>query len=336
VVTATRKVLLVGEGDLHEPPEPIGSVPLPTPFAPRNPAFQRQVAEALHRLPGPRGGRRRPSTTERSAPPVAWTHPVADCPDRDVHVRAAKRLRRGEREVTELRRRVVGHSGSLARRFDLVLSVLRQWGHLDDWSLTPRGERLVRIYHEADLLIAEALHEGLFDGLDVPSVVALASTFTYEHRSPGPPPAPWFPTGELRGRWARLERLHADLAADEVRLGLPVTRVPDPGFVPVAHGWASGGDLDDVLLDEEVTPGDFVRNVKQLVDLLRQLGDAAPDASTAAAARAGADAVFRGVVSASAVVAADAGEDDDDWAGAGVDDDLGPEDGVVGGTGDLR
>jgi ATP-dependent RNA helicase HelY len=57
-----------------------------------------------------------------------------------------------------------------------------------------------------------------------------------------------------------------------------------------------------VLADEEVSGGDFVRNVKQLMDLLQQLGDIAPRPETAAAARAAADAIFRGVVAASSVV----------------------------------
>ena len=48
--------------------------------------------------------------------------------------------------------------------------------------------------------------------------------------------------------------------------------------------------------------GDFVRNVKQVVDLLRQLGDAAPGTATGRAADDAADALFRGVVAASAAV----------------------------------
>ena len=48
--------------------------------------------------------------------------------------------------------------------------------------------------------------------------------------------------------------------------------------------------------------GDFVRNIKQLIDLLRQLGDVAPVPATAKAARDAADRLFRGVVSASSVV----------------------------------
>ena len=47
-----------------------------------------------------------------------------------------------------------------------------------------------------------------------------------------------------------------------------------------------------------------MRNIKQLIDLLRQLGDVAPEPATAKAAREAADRLFRGVVSASSVVGA--------------------------------
>jgi ATP-dependent RNA helicase HelY len=51
-----------------------------------------------------------------------------------------------------------------------------------------------------------------------------------------------------------------------------------------------------------ISAGDFVRNVKQLIDLLRQLGQVLPDRGSAEAARQAADALFRGVVAASSVV----------------------------------
>jgi len=56
-----------------------------------------------------------------------------------------------------------------------------------------------------------------------------------------------------------------------------------------------------VLDDDEMTGGDFVRHVKQCIDLLRQIGDVALDAQTRAKARAAADACHRGVVAASSV-----------------------------------
>ena len=85
--------------------------------------------------------------------------------------------------------------------------------------------------------------------------------------------------------------------------GLPLTRRPDAGFVGLARQWADGRGLATIVIGdgEGVTGGDFVRNIKQLIDLLRQIGDLAPDPATARAARQAADALFRGVVAASSV-----------------------------------
>ena len=66
-----------------------------------------------------------------------------------------------------------GRSESLARQFDRVLGLLQAWGYVDGWTLTPAGEILARLYTETDLLLAESLREGLFDGLTPPEVAAL-------------------------------------------------------------------------------------------------------------------------------------------------------------------
>ena len=54
---------------------------------------------------------------------------------------------------------------------------------------------------------------------------------------------------------------------------LSFLRDPDPGFAWAAHAWARGRPLEQVLSD--LTPGDFVRATKQLIDLLDQIADAA-------------------------------------------------------------
>jgi ATP-dependent RNA helicase HelY len=201
-----------------------------------------------------------------------------------------------------------------------VLGLLEGWGFVRDWALTDRGELLVRTYHESDLLLAEAVARGLFDDLDPPSVAALASCVTYEHRSRMPPPPPWFPSAELRGRFEELERIGRDLQGAERAADLPETRLPDPTFAGLAHAWASGTDLATVLDDEDLSGGDFVRNVRQLIDLLRQLAGSAPVRATGRAADAAADDLFRGVVAASSLIGT--GVDDDEPIG---DDDR-PED----------
>jgi ATP-dependent RNA helicase HelY len=153
----------------------------------------------------------------------------------------------------------------------------------------------------------------MFDGLKVPELAGLASVFTYESRGPSSvaPLAPRWPSGRAEERWHAVQAVARELAADEQAVGLPVTRTPDAGFAALAHGWARGQELGKLLAPLEVGPnargaaisaGDFVRNVKQLIDLLRQLGQVLPDEGSAQVARQAADALFRGVVAASSVV----------------------------------
>src|SRR5207248_3749775 len=288
----------------------IGRIDLPTPYAPRNPVFQRRVAERLARTPTPDRQpepRRRPDGGRRDRKVNTLveeleTHPVAACPDLRRHLRASERAARLEKDVRRLERRVRSRTESLARQFDRVLRVLGTWGYVDGWKLTAAGEQLARIYHESDLLVAESLRSELLDDLDAPAVASLASTFTFEARGPGPPSVPSFPSGKLRRRWSDLERIARELNLAEDDAGLPLTRPPDPGFADLAFSWAAGDDLADIIADEEISGGDFVRNVKQLIDLLRQLGDVASQPGTGKAARDAADRLFRGVVAASSVV----------------------------------
>jgi ATP-dependent RNA helicase HelY len=301
-ITTNRKVLTLGAADFRDAPVPLARVELPEPYAPNNDKFRRAAVERLRRTTGAPRGSRRPDAANGEDASAAIDHPVASCPDVEAHLAAARRADRLTQEVSDLERQVRGRTESLARQFDRVLGILEDRGHLAGWSLTWRGEVLARIYHECDLLIAESLADGLLDGLDPASLAGLVSCFTYEHRSPAPPPPPWFPSAKVRERFHDIERLGASLNAAEHRGALPLTRPPEPGFFALAHAWAAGENLDDVLEDEDLSGGDFVRNAKQLIDLLRQVGEVAPDPDTARTARAAADELFRGVVSASSVV----------------------------------
>ncbi len=55
-----------------------------------------------------------------------------------------------------------------------------------------------------------------------------------------------------------------------------------------------------------------MRNIRQLIDLLRQIGDAATRPETQREARRAADLLFRGVVAASAAVEIDDPDDEPD------------------------
>ena len=302
-LTPDRRYLTLSARDFRFPPRTVGRVELPVPYSPRNPGFRREVAQALAGLRPNQPERGHHGQPDHSANGSPDRHPVAACPDLRRHLRAVERADRLEKDRRRLDRRIEGRTESLARQFDRVLRVLQTWDYVDGWSLTEGGELLARIYHECDLLVAEALRGGLFDQLDATAVAAVASTFTYEARRPeGRPEEPWFPSSRLKRRWSELEGIASELNSAEEEAGLPLTRRPDPGFVAHAHGWASGEELSEVIVDEAVSGGDFVRNIKQLIDLVRQLGQMAPDPATAKAAREAADRLFRGVVAASSVI----------------------------------
>jgi superfamily II RNA helicase len=157
-------------------------------------------------------------------------------------------------------------SVSLAAQLDRRLAILEQRGFIDGWQMTEAGGMLASIYHESDLLVTEALRTGLFDGLDPAPLAGVVSAFTFEARRAGddePPPR----RAIVAERLARSAPLAGAVRADERRVGLRRTRRPDPGLARAVISWAGGATLDSVLRETDVAPGDFVRNVRQLIDL---------------------------------------------------------------------
>ncbi len=146
-------------------------------------------------------------------------------------MRAAGQVERLERELADLSGRVDGHGQSLAREFDHVLDVLDRRGYVDAdaWTLTDRGEALSRVFHESDLLVAECVLGGVFDGLDAATLAGLLSVFVYEHRSPEPPPPPWFPSKDARERWRGSWRSARTSPPTSGRAASPSTARPIPG-----------------------------------------------------------------------------------------------------------
>jgi superfamily II RNA helicase len=214
------------------------------------------------------------------------------------------------------------------------LAVLEELEYVDDWRLTGRGDALSRIYHECDLLLAETLAAEILDDLE-PSVLAgVLSSLVFErrrarrvHGGPGGPqrPRPGRPRATRRNRGVagrgggdrvgerrrqelveRLAYVH-DVgdrirAVEEVHL-VPRTRQPEPGLAGAVCSWARGASFGTVLEVAtqdigEIAPGDFVRTVKQLVDLVGQVAMVAPDPRTAAAADEAMRQLRRDVVAA--------------------------------------
>jgi ATP-dependent RNA helicase HelY len=300
LLTQDRRFFRAAPSHFREPPEPLTKVRLPRGSV-RSARFRRDLAARLVTLDvrpprTPRSGISR-EVLERAAEleSRAERHPCHGCPDRPEHERWASRASKLEREIAGLERRIRTRTETIGRQFDRVLRVLETLGYVAGFSLTERGERLARIYGEADILLAEALSEGALAGVSAPEMAALVSAFVYESRE-RVPRSPEPPTGELRDAFRRLQTMWRRIRAVEEQHQVELCRELDAGFMATAFQWAEGKALDDVLVETEMAAGDFVRTCKQLIDLLRQVEEVADEELRVVAATAR-DAVNRGVVS---------------------------------------
>ena len=146
---------------------------------------------------------------------------------------------------------------------------------------------------EAFLIVSLLPPPDVFDRLDPPSLAAVVSMLTYEERR-ADARAPTIPPPVV-GRYRQLQKLATALRRAERERALPETREPDAGFAAIAYGWASGRDLANVLADD-LSVGDFYRNVKMLIDLLRQLGELGAGGRLGENATRAADALERGII----------------------------------------
>jgi ATP-dependent RNA helicase HelY len=318
VVTADRHARRLSMVDFPEPVRAFTRVRIPKNFNGRNPQARRDLASTLrartHNLTPPpptKGGRsgppargRVPRTGEEQITRLRAelrAHPCHGCSDREDHARWAERYHKLDRDAATLRRRIEQRTNTIARQFDRVCEVLTSLGYLEDDKVTPTGERLMRIYTDMDLVAAECLRNGLWDDLSPSGLAAALSALVFEARRPDDAHAPRLPGGAVKQVLADTVSVWADLDALEREHKLDFLREPDLGFAWAAYRWAEGATLDEVLQETDLAAGDFVRWVKQLLDLTDQVADAARDSALRTTAREASKALRRGVVAYSSV-----------------------------------
>ncbi|MDP9329578.1 MAG: DEAD/DEAH box helicase [Actinomycetota bacterium] len=300
MLSQDRSLFRLSARDLNDPPTVLTRIALPRAGSARSARYRRDVAAklvSLHVKPPRSAKHGADPKVEREAAKLearAAAHPCRACPELAKHERWARRASRLELQILGVERRIRVRTETLARQFDRVLGVLEALGYVSDWKITTKGRTLARIYGEGDILVGEALGSKLFDGLSPAEVAALLSSVVYEGRE-RVPLAGIMPTAATIERFERLQKIWHRVRRTEDERQVQLCRDLDAGFaVPVFH-WAEGKPLEDVLTETEMAPGDFVRNCKQLIDLLRQIEDVSV-AETAELVRRARDSILRGVV----------------------------------------
>uniref|UniRef100_UPI00135A579B DEAD/DEAH box helicase n=1 Tax=Puerhibacterium puerhi TaxID=2692623 RepID=UPI00135A579B len=334
VLTQERQVKKLTLADAPGGVDVVTRVKIPKAFNARRPDARRDLASSMRNAlgafrddagtgrgpraprPGHGPGRRSDAASDRQLQGLRAAlraHPCHACPERDDHARWAERWDRLKAEHDRLVSRIANRTGSVARTFDRTCEVLLTLGYLErvegsaeraaGLRVTTDGRWLRRLYAESDLLLAECLRRGVWDGLDPAGLAAAVSTVVYSGRreEATDPYVPGGPHGRLAQALDATVRVWSEVTDLEETHALDATGEIDLGLVAPVHRWASGKGLDAVLRGTDIAAGDFVRWCKQVVDVLDQLAQAAPRPALRSAARKAQDAVLRGVVAYSSV-----------------------------------
>ncbi|MBA52565.1 MAG: hypothetical protein CL456_10720 [Acidimicrobiaceae bacterium] len=295
VVTPRGKVMMLTVNDFDVGPEVLSDLELPKPYAPNRREYQRTAAKLLKQ-----------QLTELGIL-IEVRHPDRDL--RAERMKAHRRVETAEGRISTIREQMAVAEGGLVSSLVAIEEIMEIFECAASWQLSPRGEVLQGIFHEMDLLAALCVDGAVFDDVSPPELAGLISVLTYEHRSRLEPPAPWFPNRTCKQKVEEILRYSAKIRYEENKRGLPESRIPDPTIFGQVHGWASGHELSEVL-DDDTPAGDFVRNIRQVIDLVGQLAETTHSQTLKNNAIEAGRLLDRGLVSAAARIQ---DSDEDDW-----------------------
>jgi ATP-dependent RNA helicase HelY len=199
-------------------------------------------------------------------------HPFHSLHEQDRKIKLMRTVSQIEYDLTKLQNKIGNRTSSLGRQFKQISNLLKEKEYItDDNLLTSSGLVLSKIYAECDLLVAESIGRGYLQGLTNSELAAVLSIFIYEGKQLQEGYATSVPTKKVKEVLLAIESLLADLQVEENSRGITQTRNVDASFTVAIHDWVSRVNLDTVLEESNLAPGDFVRWVKQVIDLSNQL-----------------------------------------------------------------
>lgn len=305
VVTEDQKVEKLTPRAFDYVPAVIGRIDLPEHGSHRRPTYRKEIQEALANAKLSEGYKAvievspeteaSPEEIERLRAAIS-AHPVHQDPNLHEIETWGYRYDEVQSKLDNLIGSRLQRTRSLSNRFMAVVAMLRELGYLDATPApTEEGLMLARIHGETDVVVCEAIRQGIADGMNAVELAAWVSIFTFESRRTDETYRPPRLNGRLRSAWVLTDDLYQRVIQIEQRHGLPPTRPINADLVEAVARWASGDSLEASMDAIDISVGDFVRAIKMVADLLRQIRTAT-GGGIAKAAREAEDLIMRGVV----------------------------------------
>ena len=307
IISGDHTVMRLQPHDLPGPLVPVGRVRVPRDFSVRDRRDRRSVLAAMSakiEQIDPDIPTSEPVTDDSVAREVRRlrgelaSHPCHDCPDREVHAVEAARFIRIERESRRTEEEVTGRANCSP------CSSTACWPSSTNWATsTGRASPMPAACFGASTTSAtssppNASAATCSPGLTPPQLAAVLSTLLYETRPTRNALPPRMPDADSERAQSELRAIWREVGQLERKHKRDRGREPDIGFAEAAWRWASGQDLAKVLATSDMSAGDFVRWVRQVIDLAGQLATASGPGDLRRTCHQAADAMRRGVVAA--------------------------------------
>ena len=201
-------------------------------------------------------------------------HVCHKCPQIQQHLRFGENIERNRKYIKSLEAHLENDFVNLSKKCDQVIELLSGLDYINinqnQITLTKWGNYLKQIHSEFDLLIIEALRKKLFDNLTPVQLSCLLSGFVYSPRR-DELDIPVNVDEIIKNNANQILKLSDQVIELERKFRISNLKNPHFGMANIIKQWCNDVNLKKILLKTDIAPGDFVRNVKQIIDLLRQL-----------------------------------------------------------------
>ncbi|QPK93678.1 DEAD/DEAH box helicase [Actinomyces sp. zg-332] len=201
-----------------------------------------------------------------------YQHECNNCPDKRDHLNSYRKYKEHSDNISHYERLIDLETGNISKLFTNIMQVLEKMGYIDEnYQLTEKGYMLSEVYSENDLLVTQAISEGIFEDIE-PSVLAcLISACIYSGRKNSSRRMTKKYARSFEGTHEKLYRIYKKIDQLQKKNHLSEVHDIDFGLVEVLYPWSNGIELSQILSTADIEAGDFVRWCKQVKDLLSQI-----------------------------------------------------------------
>jgi ATP-dependent RNA helicase HelY len=201
-------------------------------------------------------------------------HICHKCPEIQEHLRFGENIERTKKYIKSLEAHLENDFVNLSKKCDQVVDLLMKLDLITSdnskLTLTKWGKFLKQIHSEFDLLIIESLRRNLLNNLTPVQLACLLSGFVYNPRR-DELDIPINIDEIIKNNANQILKLSDEIIETERTFKIINNKSPHFGMANIIKQWCSDVNLKKILQKTEIAPGDFVRNVKQIIDLLRQI-----------------------------------------------------------------